>query len=111
VTSSESLHPHINLSLNHSRKAAARTDILILNAKSCSFDAHSTTMYLADRTSVECKPHVEVYTDGSTKLKEQTNSTCMGWGVILKTDCAPRPATYAMGRVRELGSTSSMLAR
>jgi ribonuclease HI len=34
----------------------------------------------------------------------------MAWSVILKTDCAPRPATYAMGRVRKLGSTSSMLA-
>jgi hypothetical protein len=29
------------------------------NAKSCSFDARSTTMYLADRTTAECKPHVE----------------------------------------------------
>jgi hypothetical protein len=66
----------------------------------------STPMYLADRTSVECKPHVAVYTDGSTKLKEPT----MAWSVILKTDCALRPATYAVGRVRKLGSTPSMLA-
>jgi ribonuclease HI len=63
-------------------------------------------MYLADRTAAECKSHVEVYTDGSTKLKEQT----MAWSVILKTESAPRPATYAMGRVRKLGSTLSMLA-
>jgi hypothetical protein len=42
------------------------------NAKSCSFDARSSTMYLAGRTAAECKHHVESVHRWSHKV-ERTN--------------------------------------
>jgi hypothetical protein len=77
------------------------------NAKSCSFDARSTTMYLADRTAAEYKPHVRsvrrwIHKIERTKIWLGVSSSRL----IEHLDLQHMP----MGRVRKLGSTSSMLA-